>query len=47
MTKLLRCGKEISEVGDLTNKTLEEVGDNYSKGYQVPHGQNKNEAPTD
>ena len=47
MTKLLRSGKEVSDVGDSTNKTPEEVGDEHSEGNQVPHGQNKDEAPTD
>ena len=46
MTKLLRSGKEVSDVGDSTNKTPEEVGDEYSEGNQVPHGQNKDEVPT-
>ena len=47
MTKLLRSGKEVSDVGDSTNKTPEEVGDEYSEDYQVLHGQNKDEAPID
>ena len=47
MTKLLRSGKEVSDVGDSTNKTPEEVGDEHSEGNQVPHGQNRDEVPTD
>ena len=47
MTKLLRSGKEVSDVGDSTNKTPEEVGDEHSEGNQVPHSQNKDEAPID
>ena len=47
MTKLLRSGKEVSDVGDSTNKIPEEVGDEHSEGNQVPHDQKKDEAPTD
>ena len=47
MTKLLRSGKEVSNVGDSTNKTPKEVGDEHSEGNQVPHGQNKDNTPTD
>ena len=47
MTKLLRSGKEVSDVGDSTNKTHEEVGDEHSEENQVTHGQNKDEAPID
>ena len=47
MTKLLRSGKEVSDFGDSTNKTLKKVGDEHSEGNQVPHGQNKDEMPTD
>ena len=47
MTKLLRSGKEVSDVGDSTNKTPEEVGDEHSEGNQEPHGQNRDEASTD
>ena len=47
MTKLLRSGKGVSDVRDSTNKTPEEVGDDYSEGNQVPHSQNKDEAPND
>ena len=47
MTKLLRSGKEVFDVGDSTNKTPEEVGDEHSEGNQGPHGQNRDEAPTD
>ena len=47
MTKLLRSGKEVLDIGDSTNKTPEEVSDEHSEGNQVPHGQNKDEVPTD
>ena len=47
MIKLLRSGKEVYDVGDSTNKTPEKVSDEYSEGNQVPHGQNKDEVPTD
>ena len=47
MTKLLRSGKEVSVVGDSTNKTPEKVGDEHSEGNQVPHGQNKDATPID
>ena len=47
MTKLLRSGKELSDVGDSTNKTPEEVGDEHSEENQEPPGQNRDEAPTD
>ena len=47
MTKLLRSRKEVSDVGDSINKIPEKVGDEHSEGNQVPHGQNKDEAPTD
>ena len=47
MTKLLRSGKEVSDVGDSTNKTPEEVSDEHSEENQVPHGQNKDEASID
>ena len=47
MIKLLRSGKEVYDVGDSTNKTPEKVGDDYSEGNQMPHGQIKDEAPTD
>ena len=47
MIKLLRSGKEVYDVGDSTNKTPEKVGDDYSEGNQMPHGQNKDEVPTD
>ena len=47
MTKLLRSEKEVSDVDDSTNKTPEEVGDEHLEGNQVPHGQNKDEAPID
>ena len=35
------------DVSDSTNKIPEEVGDEHSKGNQVPQSQNKDEAPTD
>ena len=46
MIKLLRSEKEVSDVGDSTNKTPEEVGDEHSERNQMPHGQNKDEVPT-